>query len=198
MIYSKEIEWRDIRGYENLYQVSDTGLVKSIGRSIDKKMFGGNMGSYFREEKILKPGKNRDYLHLTLRKDNKSKIFKVHRLVLQTFSPINNYEFLQVNHKDGDKSNNNLNNLEWITQQDNQLHRYQELYNDRKISKHSYITKKNGKWVLKGFKSKHIAYFKTEQLAKEAYDSLVISNPELFRPVDYTKHDKSITSKDLF
>lgn len=198
MIYSEQIEWKDIKGYENLYQVSNTGLVKSIGRNVDKKMFGGNIGSYFREEKILKPGNNRDYLHVTLRKNNKSNILKVHRLVLQTFNNIDNCELLQVNHKDGNKSNNNLTNLEWITQQDNQLHRYQELYNDRKLSKHSYITKSNGKWRLRGFKNKHIGYFKTEELAKEKYDRLVLSNPELFRPVDYTKHDKIITENDLF
>ena len=190
--------WKDIPGYEGLYQASNTGFIKSLGRNIEKIMFGGKLSTYFRPEKILKPGKLRDYLHVTLRKDNKSKIFKVHRLILQTFKPCENSYELEGNHDDGNKSNNHIDNLEWSTTQNNQLHRYQKLYNDTKISTHSYITKNDGKWRLRGFKSKHLGYFETEQLAKEEYDRLIVSNPELFTPVDYTKHDKSITANDLF
>ena len=179
------MNWRDIKGYEGFYQVSDTGLIKSIGRNIRKRMYGGKIGDYYRPDKILSSGLLRGYHHITLRKDNKSKIYKVHRLVLQTFNPCDNYKELQVNHKDGNKSNNNLSNLEWCSSQDNQLHRYQKLYNNSKLSNHSYITKNNGRWRLRGFKNKHIGYFETEQLAKQKYNELIISNPELFRPTTY-------------
>ena len=198
MIYFNIMNWKDIRGYEGSYQISDTGLIKSVGRHIRKKMYGGKISTYYRPDKILSPGLLRGYQHVTLRKDNKSKLFKVHRLVLQTFNPCNNYEKLQVNHKDGNKSNNKLDNLEWCSHQDNQLHRYQELYNNSKLSKYSYITKNNGKWRLRGFQNKHIGYFETEQLAKQEYNRLIISNPELFKPTAYTKHDKPITKDNLF
>lgn len=179
MIYFN-IVWKDIPGYEGLYQASNTGFIKSISRVIEKTMFGGNLSKYTRGEKILKPGKLRGYYHVTLRKNNESKIFKVHRLILQTFNPISNFDTLQVNHKDGVKSNNNLDNLEWSTVQNNQLHRYQILYNDRKISKFPYITKNGDKWRLRGFKNKHIAYFKSEEDAVNKYNELIKTNPEIF------------------
>lgn len=175
------MEWRVIKDFEN-YQVSSTGLIKSIGRRIEKGMFGGKISSYYRHEKILKSGVLRGYHHVSLRKDNKTKIFKVHRLVLQTFEPNEDYEKLQVNHIDGDKSNNNLTNLEWCNSQENQLHRYNILYKENKNSNYNYINKiSNNKWRLRGFKSKHIGYFKTEEEAKNKYDELIITNPEFFK-----------------
>ena len=69
----------------------------------------------------------RGYLIVTLRtKDNKPIDLLVHRLVMITFNPINNPEDFQVNHKDGNKIKNYYNNLEWVTQEENMLHAYQQ------------------------------------------------------------------------
>lgn len=56
--------------------------------------------------------------------DGKKKTFRVHRLILMAFKPIEGMENLQVNHIDGNKKNNNLDNLEWCTASENQLHAY--------------------------------------------------------------------------
>ena len=96
-------EWKDIAGYEGLYQVSNLGRVKSLRNN---KM---------RKEKILKVKKNTTgYLYLSLYKDNVGKNYLLHRLVAKAFlkNP-NNYPC--INHKDENKENNNINNLEWCT-----------------------------------------------------------------------------------
>ena len=99
--------WRDIEGYEGLYQVSNLGKVKSLNYKCTKK------------EKILKPFSNRDgYLRVKLCKEGKRRSYLVHRLVAQAF--ISNPEDKpQVNHKDEDKTNNKVENLEWVTSKEN-------------------------------------------------------------------------------
>ena len=90
--------WCPIKGYEGLYEVSDKGRVKSIG---------------YGKEKILKPFRNKyGYLQIGLRKNREQKWYLVHRLVAQTFIP-NPDNLPQVNHKDEDKENNSVHNLEW-------------------------------------------------------------------------------------
>nr|DAU67687.1 MAG TPA: homing endonuclease [Caudoviricetes sp.] len=114
----KEI-WKDIKGYEGLYQISNLGRVKSlIG-------FGGHR--YIKREKILKAWKckthdNGDYyLYITLSKNKVHTKKSVHRLVAENF--IENYNNLpEVNHKDGNKQNNCVFNLEWCTYKENQNH----------------------------------------------------------------------------
>lgn len=103
-------EWRPIEGYEN-YQVSNYGRVKSLGN--DKT----------RKEKILKQGKKKDgYLQVNLYKEGKMKPFLVHRLVATAF--LDNPSNLHcVNHKDEDKTNNCVENLEWCTHQYNSNYR---------------------------------------------------------------------------
>ena len=93
----KEI-WKDIKDYEGHYQVSNLSRVKSIK---------------FGKERILKPVTDRHgYLIVGLWKNNKQKTYKVHRLVAEAFLP-NTDNLTQINHKDENKSNNNVNNLEW-------------------------------------------------------------------------------------
>lgn len=103
--------FRDIPGYEGLYQVSNLGNVKSLGN--------GDNNSNVGKERMLKLQKDKDgYLTVFLSIHNYKKLHKVHRLVAQAFLPNpNNYP--QINHKDKNRSNNNVDNLEWCTAQYN-------------------------------------------------------------------------------
>lgn len=115
----KEI-WKDIKGFEGLYKVSNYGRIKSLAK---KK------GWHFVKEKILKLSEDKDgYLRIMLSKKSKAKLFRVHRLVAETFldkkdfksmpeenRELINLDYLEVNHKK-DKKNNNVDNLEWSTQ----------------------------------------------------------------------------------
>ena len=94
--------WKDIPNYEGYYQVSNLGQVKSVKRNL-----------------ILKQNTVRGYKQVTLQKQGTIKNKMVHRLVLETFSPCQNMEKLQVNHKDENKINNCLDNLEWLTAKEN-------------------------------------------------------------------------------
>lgn len=97
--------WKDIKGFRGLYQVSNTGKVKSL-----------------RYNKILKFSINgKGYLQVQFTVNYKFTTFKVHRLVAQAFIP-NPENKPEVNHKDGNKLNNNDWNLEWNTTLENNLH----------------------------------------------------------------------------
>lgn len=101
--------WRDVAGYEGLYQVSDFGDVRSLGMWANTR--GG--GKRFVKGRVLKPGKDRGgYLLVNLYKNSKMKTHKVHRLVAQTFIE-NPYNLPEVNHIDEVKTNNQVTNLEW-------------------------------------------------------------------------------------
>lgn len=101
-------EWKPIKGYEGLYEVSNMGRVKSLHRS---------------QGIILKQGTFHGYMKVGLHKNGTRSTKKVHRLVATAFirNP-NNYEF--VNHKDGNKKNNTVDNLEWCTRSYNMRHAY--------------------------------------------------------------------------
>ena len=95
--------WKDIKGYEGLYQVSSLGKVKNL-----------------KYNKILKRTINKGgYMVVSLSKNNKSKKYYVHRLVAQTFIENN-----IVNHKNFNKLDNRVENLEWCSQEYNAMHSY--------------------------------------------------------------------------
>ena len=112
--------WKDIPDFEGSYQVSNMGRVRSVDRVVTYK--DGRMGKY--KGRVLKPGSNRGYERVVLYNDNGYNNKSVHRLVLEVFKPHVNMIDLQVNHIDGDKLNNHLTNLEWVTARDNVLHAY--------------------------------------------------------------------------
>ena len=102
-------EWKDIEGFEGVYQVSSLGRVKTLDRYLTAS-YGSKQ---FRKGQIIKgvvmPN---GYLVVGLWRNNKSKSQYVHRLVAKAFIP-NPNSLAQVNHKDEDKSNNCVSNLEW-------------------------------------------------------------------------------------
>ena len=103
--------WKDIKGWEGAYQVSNLGRVKSLPRWHDA------IHPYISKEKILKPrtsGAQREYLAVILHNNGVRKQIKVHRLVAEAFIP-NPNGYLEINHKDENKGNNRVDNLEWCT-----------------------------------------------------------------------------------
>lgn len=116
--------WKDIEGYEGLYQVSNLGRVKSLERNV---VYSGQTRHV--KERIMKQTEKKGgrceqgYLQICLKKNNVVKNFRVHRLVANAF--IQNPEGKEtVNHIDGNKHNNCVDNLEWLTQEENNKHAY--------------------------------------------------------------------------
>ena len=107
--------WKDIKGYEKLYMVSDMGEIKSLPKN---HRYGSKV------ERILKGRPDKDgYLRVNLSKDGKLKEAKVHRLVANAFIP-NPQNKPTVNHKNALVSDNRLSNLEWFTYSEQNKHLY--------------------------------------------------------------------------
>lgn len=116
--------WKDIKGYEGLYQVSNLGRVKSL------KTYVG----YSKKEKILKPQIDYlGYVHVNLYKNGKLKSCKIHRLVAEAFIPNPNC-LQQVGHNDDNKENNCASNLYWTTSLENNTHNERHIKSGKKIS----------------------------------------------------------------
>ena len=115
----KEI-WADIENFEGWYQVSTKGRVRSVDRVVT---FKNGRGTRFYKGKILKPKIHNGYLTVNLTKNKRSHTFYIHRLVVKAFKlhPIGKD---WVNHKDGNKNNPDVTNLEYCTPSENNLHAY--------------------------------------------------------------------------
>ena len=130
------MEWRPIKNAP-YYLVSDEGHVKSVERFV--KTFNGEKEclrhipeTYPLKEKDIRGYKNVSIIQYDLdMKPIKRYMRQVHRLVLETFNPVCNMENLQVNHIDGNKSNNKLSNLEWVTPKENTVHAHKVLNHKR-------------------------------------------------------------------
>ena len=107
-------EWREVKGYEGLYEVSNYGNVRSVDRILAVPYKDKNKRKRKFKGKQLSPNMKDRYLCVHLQKDGKGKAVRIHRLVAETFvdNP-NNYNV--VNHKDENKHNNRADNLEWCT-----------------------------------------------------------------------------------
>lgn len=116
--------WKPVKGYEGLYEVSSIGRVKRVARMVDysNKRFSKDTQMSIRE-KILSPVKigssKEKYFAVNLRNNSgERKLKKVHRLVAEAFIP-NPGGLPQIDHKDGNKNNNSVSNLEWVTGEEN-------------------------------------------------------------------------------
>lgn len=95
--------WKDIKGYEGIYQVSNLGRVRSLDRIVNNRSYKG---------RIKVPSNSKGYKRVGLLYKRNVNYYSIHRLVAQAFIPNpNNYEI--VNHKDENRGNNRVDNLEW-------------------------------------------------------------------------------------
>jgi hypothetical protein len=116
--------WKSVPEFEGLYEVADTGRIRSVERRVEC-VYGGRTVTRLYKAKILKPLLHRKgYLKVRLyRTKDDWQSFFVHRIVATAFIE-NPSNLAQVNHKDGNKSNNAVENLEWMTNADNMRHAF--------------------------------------------------------------------------
>jgi hypothetical protein len=112
--------YKEIQGFEHNYMVSNYGNVKSLGKG------KSTCPIYSVEKQITKRKKANGYLQVKLFKDGKRSHIGIHRLVAIAFLP-NDKNKKEVNHKDCNKENNNVDNLEWVTSSENKLHYSKEV-----------------------------------------------------------------------
>lgn len=114
--------YKPIKDYEGLYEVSNLGNVKSLSKIRGRALTG---------ERLLKSHIVNGYVMVTLCKDSKPFNASVHRLIAEAFIP-NPENKETINHIDGNKQNNSIDNLEWATQRENNIHAYRTGLHDPK------------------------------------------------------------------
>ena len=179
-------EWKDIEGYEGLYQVSTLGRVKSL------KYWGGKRTA------ILSQAKRKDgYLMVGLSRDGITKSKSVHRLVAQAFIPNpNNLEM--INHKDEVPDNNCVSNLEWCSRSYNQLYSI-GLHPERKMLFGNNFNGVNGvnnsPFIKKG--NPHKCHRKVVQKTKDGEVLMIFDNAaSAGKALNVTSNNITSTCKD--
>jgi ribosomal protein L22 len=160
--------WKDIPGYEN-YQVSNLGRVKSL---------------FYNKERILKPSiNNNGYPNIVIRKNNKSKNFKVHQLVAIAFlNHIPNGLFEVIDHINGNKLDNTLENLRIVTSRENSVFAISKIKTSSIYTGVSWSKARN-QWkttIRINNKKINLGWFKCEIKASQAYEKAleeIIKNP---------------------
>lgn len=160
--------WKDVLGYEGMYQISSLGRVKSLSRK------GGN-GS-LKKEAFLKPClEKKGYFRYKLYKNSKALNFLAHRLVANAFieNPLNK---ISINHIDSIKTNNSIDNLEWVSVLENNCHKSSKIKSSSKyigvsfykrLKKWESYIKFRGKLIFLGrYKTEQEAYAKRVEFEK--------------------------------
>lgn len=187
----KNEEFRDIPGYEGLYQVSDLGRVKSLEREVN----GGRGGYYFINEKILKHSFSRGYPKICLCKYGKIKTITIHQLVAMAFLGYKPNKKLKicVDHKNNIKTDCRLTNLQLITIRKNNS-------KDKKgISKYTgvvFVENKSGgnykTTINVNGKTKHLGTFDNEEEASQYYqDALICINENRIEDIIVKKQERT-------
>lgn len=109
--------WKDVKGYENLYQVGSQGVIKSLERIVTN-----HRGEYKIPQRLIKIHSNPcGHLRVGLFKNGKRTFYGLHRLVAEAFIE-NPYNLPEINHINGVKTCNSIDNLEWVTRSQNMIH----------------------------------------------------------------------------
>jgi hypothetical protein len=164
----KKEEWKPVVGYEGLYEVSNIGKIKSLKKTVNHKLYGTKNKNEF----ILNINKttNFGYYKCKLTKDGITRCYFVHRIVANAFiENKNNYPI--INHIDGIKTNNSVDNLEWCTYRHNANHFNS---NQKRSSKYAGVSynKNSRKWIANiriGKNQKYLGLFNEEEDAYNAY-----------------------------
>ena len=184
LVFFTDMEiFKDIPNYEGIYQVSNFGNVKSLSRTIKN-----NDGFYLSKEIKLKSAKSKNnYFSVVLRKDKVSKTFRVHVLVAMAFLDFKpNYFEYVIDHKNGVRADNRLENLQVVTQRINVLKdkkrtvsNFAGVKKNKKLNKWTSQMKINKKFI-------HLGVFENEEDAGKMYVKAVENidnylNPKQFR-----------------
>ena len=198
MVKEKEI-WKDVTNYEGYYQVSNMGNI----RSLDRKVFFRDGRERFYKGKIIDGYVNEGYRRTTLSKDGIARDFKLSQLVAMAFlehTP-NGHTFV-VDHKDGDRSNDRVENLRIVTKRDNSTICFRS-DRDSLSSKYTGVCwrKDRSKWqstIRFNGRVIHLGYFTDELEASKAYQSALSKIKDgTFNPNDY-KHNFSSKYRGVY
>ncbi len=169
-------EWRDIKGYEGFYQVSNFGNIKSLAREIKRR----NQGSVYKVETYKKATicPKTGYRKLFLSKNGVNKCFSVHSLVANQFLDKVNIKDV-VDHISGDKLNNRADNLRFVSQSKNLSNVNKKIINGKATSRYKGVSfsKEKNKYYARIYVNsvkKWLGYFSDELQAANAYNNAAL------------------------